>query len=81
MRGEREHLAMFVMSMPSCVATRSEGSEKSRRRAEVRTPAFSSDGTLDHSLVPSVLRQELPTEFLATTAASNRIDCSTEREF
>lgn len=57
------------------MATRSEPSEKSRRRDVARTLAFSTGGTLDHSLVPNVFRQELPTAFLAMTAAINRLAC------
>jgi hypothetical protein len=41
--------------------------------APSRTTAFSASGTRDHSRVPNVLRQELPTAFLATTTASNRM--------
>ena len=43
--------------------------------APSRTATFSSSGTLLHSLLPNVLRQELPTAFFATTHANNRVAC------
>ena len=69
---------MFVMSRPSCTETRWESSDSSSLAAVLRTAAFSWSGTLDHSLDPRVFRQELPTAFLAITAASSLIACTTK---
>ena len=48
------------------------------RRRE-RSRLVRSPGTFDHSLLPTVLRQELPTAFLATTIASSRDSCARNR--
>ena len=69
-------LAMFVRRRPSCSEMRWESSVSSSRAAVSLTVAFSPSGTRDHSREPSVLRQELPTAFLAMIAATNRIACA-----
>ena len=69
-------LAMFVRRRPSCSEMRWESSVSSSRAAVSLTAAFSPSGTRDHSREPSVLRQELPTAFLAMTAATNRMACA-----
>ena len=68
-------LAMLVMRRPSCSEVRWESSASSSLAAVSLTAAFSPSGTRDHSREPSVLRQELPTAFLAMTAATTRIAC------
>ena len=59
----------------ACIATRSLGSSNRQATARRLTTAFSASGTRDHSLLPRVFRQELPTAFLATTAASILDSC------
>ena len=69
-------LAIFVIRRPSCSEMRWESSVSSSLAAVSLTAAFSPSGTRDHSREPSVFRQELPTAFLAMTAATNRIACA-----
>lgn len=65
-----------LRSALTCTATLSLGSSKRHAKARRRTLAFSPSCSCDHSLLPRVLRQELPTAFLATTAARMRASCT-----
>ena len=67
--------AMLAISSPVWVATLRWGSFNRRVAATERTCSFSDSGMRDHSLVPRVLRQELPTAFLANTVASSLTFC------
>ena len=67
--------ATLAISSPVCVATLRWGSLRRRFAAAWRTCSFSGSGMRDHSLVPRVLRQELPTAFLANTVASSLTFC------
>ena len=71
----KSNRAMLAMSSPVWVATLRSGSLNRRLAAAERTCSFSDSGTRDHSLVPRVLRQELPTAFFARTVASSLTFC------
>lgn len=62
----RSHLAILVMSRVIWTATRCAPSVNSRRRAALRTPAFSSAGTRDHSPV-----EELQSAMQTITAGTS----------